>query len=220
MKCYGAGGFRFEVRDDNILDQKIVHEAFPENVYRVTTLNFIRCSTFLDIGANIGVQSVNARYRGAKRVICVEPEPDNFRLLTMNIADNNIEGFETLQAAVSYKYDGKPAHIFAKQGNSTLGAEGTLVETYTLEGIFDKFNLERVGVMKVDVEGAEGDIICGADDRTLAKIDHIALEFDKDVPDLGDLILKLAHYGHVEILGSPRRGGYVYAHRYGLGNEK
>ena len=60
-----------------------------------------------DIGANIGVTCIPAVNRGlVKRAIAVEPEPENFKLLKLNIILNNLEDkIETLNYALSSESD-------------------------------------------------------------------------------------------------------------------
>jgi hypothetical protein len=69
--------------------------------------------------------------------------------------------------------------------------------------------------MKIDIEGAEFDLILNTSKKTLAKIKYLVLEFDKSFDGkFGQMIEKLAKQFGIDILGSPERGGYVYANRY------
>jgi FkbM family methyltransferase len=60
-------------------------------------------STFVDVGANIGTTTVGAICRQAfDRAISLEPAPDNFRTLRVNLVANEVESRVTaLQVAVS-----------------------------------------------------------------------------------------------------------------------
>ena len=69
--------------------------------------------------------------------------------------------------------------------------------------------------MKIDIEGAEFDLIVNTPAETLAKIRYITLEFDKSFDGrFGMMVEKLSKQFGLEILGSPERGGYIYGHRY------
>jgi hypothetical protein len=69
--------------------------------------------------------------------------------------------------------------------------------------------------MKIDIEGAEFDLIINTPAETLAKIKTLVLEFDKSFDGrFGQMIEKLSKQFGIDILGSPERGGYVYANRY------
>ena len=52
----------------------------------------IEGKVFLDIGANIGTTSISAVTKwGASRVLAVEPEAENFRLLRCNVILNDLD---------------------------------------------------------------------------------------------------------------------------------
>ena len=49
----------------------------------------------------------------------------------------------------------------------------------------------------------------------LRKFAYITVEFDNTTDTkFGKLVTKLAHHFGIQVLGSPGRGGYVYARRY------
>ncbi len=84
-----------------------------------------------------------------------------------------------------------------------------------LTEFFHSTGLLYIDVLKVDVEGMEYDIIADADEDTLRKIKYITLEFDAAPDELfGPLVTKLSKLFQIHILGSPERGGYIYARRY------
>ena len=93
--------------------------------------------------------------------------------------------------------------------------EKSMVSAITIEKLFFLYNIEEVDVMKIDIEGAEFDLIVNTPSEILSKIKKLVLEFDKSFDgSFGMMIEKLAkQFGH-EILGSPERGGYIYAYRY------
>ena len=70
-------------------------------------------------------------------------------------------------------------------------------------------------VLKLDIEGAEFDLILNTPEETLGKIKTLVLEFDKSFDGrFGKMIEKLSKQFGIDILGSPERGGYIYANRY------
>jgi len=78
-------------RDDLLLAVKIAQSE-----------GFSTHGTFIDVGANIGTQTVYALQAGFTRAICFEPEPRNYRLLRANIILNGLENAtSTFQMAVS-----------------------------------------------------------------------------------------------------------------------
>jgi hypothetical protein len=109
--------------------------------------------------------------------------------------------------------------ISNRGGNSSIvnleNENKTEVLAITMESLFSKYNIKEVDVMKIDIEGAEFDLIINTPAETLAKINRLVLEFDKSFDgSFGKMAEKLAKQFGIEILGSPERGGYIYANRY------
>ena len=60
----------------------------------------------IDCGANIGVSVLEWKTRWPmSRIICFEPDPDAFRLLSLNMERNDIPGVQCIHAAVA-DFDG------------------------------------------------------------------------------------------------------------------
>lgn len=85
--------------------------------------------TVLDIGANTGDSVIYWLYRGAKKVVAVEPVPAYFQVLTLNVAD-------------------KPVITL----NASIGASLPRVPNVSLLELVREHNPE---VVKVDCEGCE-----------------------------------------------------------------
>ncbi len=138
--------------------------------------NFDHNSSFLDVGANVGIFSLYAGKQGHK-VISVEPESLNFSLLNLNIYDNSLNNkviafpicfndinkFDILQ--LSELNWGKSGHNFQNQ-NEILhksdyikqGSFGTTVDNF-LNQI--NFNPKYI---KIDVDGNELKVLSGMTD--------------------------------------------------------
>jgi FkbM family methyltransferase len=173
----------------------------------------------VDIGANIGAVSIYAASLGDHvRVLAVEPEPDNLKLLRQNIDDNAVAAqVHVCEAAVS---GGRGVgYILPGHGHSVLQADpspdSTEVSVLSLAGLFEDYGIDECDVLKVDIEGAEYPLIAGADLDTLRRVRYLTLEFDAaDDETFGAMITKVAKVFNTHILGSPERGGYVYCRRY------
>ena len=210
--------------NDHNLDYKVVDETWNENVYRLHEYQFKNNAVFLDIGANIGSVSLyvdnfnKARDENNKiKVYAVEPEPNNLALLKENIKNNPTENITVINNAIWYEQ--KTVSITNQGGNSSIvdanGAESVEVLAITIQDCIDLYNIDEIDVMKIDIEGAEFDLIINTPAETLAKIKYITLEFDKSFDGrFGMMVEKLSKQFGLEILGSPERGGYIYGHRY------
>lgn len=125
--------------------------------------------TFIDIGANIGLFTLlGSRWVGASgRVIAVEPSPRERQRLITHLRVNAIHNVEVVDAAVSERTGNgdllvaMPEHSglntlaprFAYSG--VAAAETVVVPLVTLNALVARAGLERVDVIKLDVEGGE-----------------------------------------------------------------
>lgn len=210
--------------DDHNLDYKVVDETWNENVYRLHEYQFKDNAVFVDIGANIGSVSLYVdnfnKFREDTRkikVYSVEPEPHNLLLLKENIKNNPTENITVVNNAIWHEQ--KNVFITNRGGNSSI-VDGHLTESVevlaiTIQDLIDRYGIDEIDVMKIDIEGAEFDLIINTPPEILSKIRYLTLEFDKSFDGrFGIMIEKLSKQFGIEILGSPERGGYVYANRY------
>ena len=134
-----------------------------EPLTTATILEYLKeGSVFVDIGAHVGLFSVPAmKWVGdLGRVIAFEPHPDNFALLLKNVETNGAtEGISVENAAVSNCNE--PLTLYTSAFNTgdhqvypTSGRKGIDIQCVSLDSYFGKS--ERVDVIKMDVQGAEG----------------------------------------------------------------
>jgi FkbM family methyltransferase len=182
-----------------------------ENVYQLHAGDFANHGVVVDVGANIGAVTVWAAAHGA-RVIAVEPQPDNLRLLRQNIADNKVDATVYERAVGTERGE---VFISDRHGNSKVGTDGTSVQMVRLEDVFTDHGITECAVLKIDIEGSEYPLIAGASIETLNMVRYLTMEFDGATDEVfGGMIAKLAKVFNTHIIGSPERGGYIYAHRY------
>jgi|1186.fasta_scaffold37332_2 FkbM family methyltransferase len=113
--------------------------------------------TFVDVGANVGIYSVLAHEVGAQ-VIAVEPHPQNVARLERNLALNGAHA-EVWEVALT----AEPAVI---RFSGDLDARNHIVDDGGIEVRGDTFDHligdRTVAGMKIDVEGAERQVVSGA----------------------------------------------------------
>jgi FkbM family methyltransferase len=129
--------------------------------------------TFIDVGANIGTQTVYALNHGwFGRAISFEPEPRNFRLLKLNLAANQLDdrvavfgaavGATAGSAVLNLHPRNKGAHSIAiiptHDSSETVEVEVVALKD-TLAGM--GLSASDVGLVWIDAEGAEPDVIEG-----------------------------------------------------------
>lgn len=126
---------------------------------------------FVDGGASYGIYTIAAaRLVGAAgRVLSFEPGLESFSTLQRNIALNGFENVRAFHAALSDKdgtarlyHEGRGPTSFSLGRPGDNGRQGEDVETRSLQGLLAKEEENRVGLIKLDVEGAEELALRGA----------------------------------------------------------
>lgn len=142
----------------------LVHTGVPTDRYVVDEARAYRPlelrpdDVVLDLGACIGSYTVIAA-RTARKVIAVEPAPENFELLAMNCADLT-DRTQLIQAAVVGDRRGSVRLFTASSWNhSTVAYRGRTASVEVPAVCFaDLLETERPTVLKADIEGAEWDL--------------------------------------------------------------
>ncbi len=143
----------------------------------------------IDAGANIGLASLYFadKYPEAK-IIAVEPEQNNFELLTENVAP--YPNIIPVQAALWHRNEeinlvdpglGKWGFMTETKESSENLAENLAahpchtVTAMTVDRIMQDHDLSRIDVLKVDIEGAEREVFSDTS-SWLGKVDSIIVE--------------------------------------------
>ncbi len=127
---------------------------------------------FIDVGANIGLYSLKAaRLVGPSGyVLALEPGAEAYGHLVSNLAMNafpwatpvkiaasDAEG----QAVLHHVPLGHDPQAFSLIANDRA-VDGEVVATVTLDELVDRVGLDRIDLIKIDVEGAEPLVLAGA----------------------------------------------------------
>lgn len=130
-------------------------------------------SVFVDVGANIGTQSLYAALCGHfRRLVAIEPEARNANLLRENLALNDIAiPFDVVQKAVGSSKG--LTHLTLHETDSGMHSiaearseQSIAVEQDTLPNILAGLEIAPgdIGLIWMDIEGRELDVLAVADD--------------------------------------------------------
>ena len=168
-----------------------------------------------DIGANVGVFAIYLAHKNSGcRIIAIEPYPENFDCLKYNIEQNRITNVEprllALHAESVHAYIVRVGQRSLDHVLTCVPPDGPAfrVETCTLRDLLDQSGVDRVALLKVDIEGSEGAVFEQTDDGTLRCFDRIALEYHDNLRPgtLSLLRRRLGATHHVEVKPSPVAG--------------
>lgn len=197
-----AGGYRFacDLRDT------IAREVFFTGAYGPQESALLRAilspgATFVDAGANWGFFTLLAAHRvgAGGRVVALEPDPRLFRLLRENVSANSLGRVWPLEVAVA---DREGSFTLAGHdpdggnwGLSSIVAEAGpahfRVRGVRLDDVLDERGIDRVDLLKMDVEGAEEMALRGmADGLMEGRWRRVLLELHPSLAGRGDTLLR------------------------------
>jgi FkbM family methyltransferase len=191
---------------NNILTVYTVNKNNEKNLYHhVDLINGI----FIDVGAHAGKYSIPAANNPEVTVVALEPDPFNFGLLRKNVELNKLPNIICLNKG-AFSSAGKIPFYTTGRGegmHSIYRQPGSqqeeMIEVDTLDNILDQLKIgKHVSLIKIDVEGAEWEVLQGAE-RILAK----------DQPDLLIEIWRDDHSRFEKIKAYLQRFGYERAQR-------
>lgn len=164
----------------NSQDLIILHEIFKAKCYEKAKIR--KNDVVVDIGAHIGGYSILATKLGGK-VFAYEAMPENYELLVENLKINNCKRVKSYNVAVNSK-KGEVLLNVDRTGNGlhsiypdSSSKETIKVPSIDLHEIFVNNRLNQIDVLKIDVEGAEYEIILHARPEDLQKIKTIIMEY-------------------------------------------
>ncbi|MGI9119208.1 MAG: FkbM family methyltransferase [Acidimicrobiales bacterium] len=194
---------------------------------------FLSDRTFIDVGANIGTSTIPAiRNFGASNAVAFEPEPQNYRLLRCNVIANDLEDcVQTFPLGLS----DKSSTAELERAEASWGDHRIRLRSDLVDGIYEEssrpvievelatfddcvrdvpIDLDQVGVVWMDIQGHEGQMLLGATTLTSSSI-PVAMEYwpyglrrADGLALLHDLIAR--HYSQVvDMRASMRQGSVV-----------
>lgn len=170
--------FEFEVHDQDELTSNIIKKyGCNIDMEAVYAYNYLlrKGDYFLDIGANMGWQTVFASHAvgDTGRVYAFEPDDRNFQLLENNIRRNNLNNVSAVkQALAEDEYVGELYNSNQNFGNHMLNPkylntkvhdQHYSVSVTTIDNFLEKadIDLSKITLVKIDVEGSEPRVLSG-----------------------------------------------------------
>lgn len=153
---------------------------------------------FLDIGANVGTYSVLASGVCGAETYAFEPDPDTICHLKRNIAINNLDGLVEIHNCALGRTAGEIAFTVGRDTENKVAIEGDeKTRMVRMERLDDIHCNQSPIMMKVDVEGAELEVLSGAG-KALEDSFLRVIELETVTADISRIMdhngFELAHY--------------------------
>jgi FkbM family methyltransferase len=180
-------GFEMELDCDEWTQLHLVQHGAIEPLTMSLVQRLLKAGdTFVDIGSHVGYVSLVARMSvgDAGLVVAVDPQPYNCHRLLCNWEINGFTNVEMVVAAAgsepcvavlpqqSRSDKSRLSLVFAMPDATSLTFR---VPIRTVDSILEELSIERVRILKLDVEGYELEVLKGCKNR-LNQIDHIIFE--------------------------------------------
>jgi FkbM family methyltransferase len=191
LKKYPKIFLRKHTTDLDVFNQILVNRE-----YNLT--EDIKPKFIIDAGANIGLTSLffADKYPDAK-IFAIEPEKENYNMLLKNCSQKQ----NIIPINKALWYNNEPV-FFAKSNSknshfvSGNNENGELVETICISALIDQYAINKLDILKIDIEGAEKDIFSKNADEWLPKVKYLLIELhDRFFPGCSASVFKaLAKY--------------------------
>lgn len=203
-RIWDRTGARFRPAGGPVISLPIAYtagarEMYCRNVYLRAGLVMPRTGWVLDLGANRGLFSVWAALAGA-RVVAVEAQqgfgPEIRRLAAHNGVGERVQ--VEIALAGGTVTDGANAGVLADDGRWAATSHGAAQRpaSMSVPQLMAAYDISRIGLLKVDIEGGEFAVFGGAEDlRWLDRVDQAVLEVHRDFGDAAALVGRFRQHG-------------------------
>jgi FkbM family methyltransferase len=172
---------KFRVKTFDFIDQKIIFEGCyePETLSLCYSLVGTK-DIFLDVGSNFGLYAINLASKSGIQVIAIEPNPSIFYRLQNNKILNDFNNIFLINVAVGEKSSiaGMDCPSLNNSGNYQISQTSGdfYVAVLPLQDILNFLSIQRIKLLKIDIEGFELFALKGID-WNIVDIQNIVMEF-------------------------------------------
>lgn len=217
-------GTHYAVR--SLMDVWIIKETNLDRDYERHGVPLQDGWTIVDIGAGLGDFAVFAARRAPHgRIYAYEPAPDSAELLRRNLILNGISNVEVHDMAVSDRRGvlaldiswGAAVQYRTTHSTTSASSPGRIaVRCISLTEVLAGLPKESCDFLKIDVEGAEYEMLLNLDDSSLGRVRRICLEYHEGATKYSRTDLEhffTAHGWRVRVCPSAVRAelGFLYA---------
>jgi FkbM family methyltransferase len=155
-------------REDGAVSRPLLAGDYEAHLYPIFTRFCRPGMTVVDVGANVGRYTMlaSALVGQAGRVVAIEPSSENCRLILLSVDANHAHNVELLPLALDRTrgwsnlsgHSGSNGGLVSGDPSSLRSGCNEIVATFPLDDLVEG----PVDFLKIDVEGAEGRVVAGA----------------------------------------------------------
>lgn len=180
-KIYYEKKYNIRIRE-NSSDFNVVRDVLVHEQYKPLCID--KVENIIDAGANIGCTSIYfAKIYPNAKIIAIEPDEKNFKSLV-----EHTKAYPNVIPIKAGVWGEKKSLMVQDNGRGEWGRqtfevenqEGApsenIIEGITIPEIMEKFNMSKIDILKIDVEGSEKTIFGSNPDIWLSKVRIMAIE--------------------------------------------
>jgi FkbM family methyltransferase len=178
----------------NIKEHTFIDKGFEQNK-----------PIIVDLGACLGefTLAVSDLFGGIEKAILIEANPTNFNQIASITNSIKLNAFISSDSNGFQKFNEDPNSPY--NGTSFFdyfeGAIQHEIKRISIDQILKDYNLKRIDILKIDIEGAEYDLLENLDINILERIDQITVEFHDFLDPMlkkrtDDLVQRIKSFGY------------------------
>ncbi len=181
---FNGKNIKYYLRDD--VDFSVFNEVFKIREYKSAD-EYLKNAKYpiIDIGAHVGFFSMYVACFSNVNIYSIEPEKNNFELLQKHKNENNLKNIKTYKCGIGGKSGRGELLIKEDSINHRILRNGEHVDKdviqetniFSFNDFLTKNNIDKVSLVKMDIEGGEYDILKSLKVEDFLKIGAIVMEY-------------------------------------------
>jgi FkbM family methyltransferase len=178
-------------------------QFFTDKIYENFFNQIDKLETVVDVGANVGLFTELCLQRGSGKVFALEINEKAINTFENVHSKNNQvklikEGLSSQEGEIEIFTDPENSLVSSIYSTHTAGlSQKSKIKVIGLSDLLKRESIEKIDLIKIDVEGAEYDIFRGVSIEDLSKINYILMEFHDNFGNIlrEDILNKLESAG-------------------------
>jgi FkbM family methyltransferase len=167
-------------------DKSVFEEIFKLGEYKAAEEKIKDAKNFIiDAGAQVGFFCLYAKaLNPGVKIIAIEPDEENLEAMANNFSQNNIKDIEIISSALTGTRSVRDFFVSQDFHDHSLNknlvkkiARKVKVQGLTFNDICEKYKINQIDLLKMDIEGAEYEVLNSLSQNDWDKINSVVLEY-------------------------------------------